>query len=156
MKISQLAKLTGMSTHTLRYYEKSGLITSIKRSGNNYRAYSKDDVATALFIKRCKQSGFSLAETAKLIVIKNAKDAHTCEEAKSIAHQKVVDITHQIQQLVGLKSILAELADTCCGGNESAKFCSIIAKLENDTTQLQKDPNYIKRHDLSHPKNERA
>ena len=133
MKISELAKLTQMTTHTLRYYEKAGLVTSIKRSGNNYREYSKDDVATALFIKRCKESGFSLAQTAKLIVIKDAKDAHTCGEAKAIAQQKVQDISIQIEQLVALKSVLAELADTCCGGNESAKFCSIIARLEDSS-----------------------
>jgi MerR family Zn(II)-responsive transcriptional regulator of zntA len=156
MKISQLAKLSGMSAHTLRYYEKSGLITSIKRSGNNYREYSEDDVATALFIKRCKSSGFSLSDTAKLIVIKDAKDAHTCSEAKVIAQEKIVEISRQIEQLAALKLVLHELSDTCCGGNESAKFCAIITKLENDTVsqpaakQSLQSLNEGKDHALNH------
>lgn len=131
MKISQLAKLSGLSNHTLRYYEKLGIVSSSRSRTNNYREYSKDDLATALFIKRCKQSGFSLCDTAKLIEIKKAKDAHTCAEAKAIAQQKVVDIALQIEQLLELKETLSQLVDNCCGGNESAKFCSIISKLEN-------------------------
>ena len=138
MKISELATRSGISAHTLRYYEKLGLITPKHRSENNYRDYSQDDLATAQFIKRCKDSGFSLEDTASLLSIKDAKDEHVCAEAKAITLAKVVDIQTKITQLQRMERILSELAHVCCGGNESAKFCSIIARLEStDFKDLQ-------------------
>ena len=130
MKISELAKRSGISAHTLRYYEKLGLIVPSQRSDNNYREYSADDLATAHFIRRCKESGFSLDDTASLLSIKDAKDEHVCAEAKAITLAKVDDIQNKITQLQRMEKTLSELAHVCCGGNESAKFCSIISKLE--------------------------
>ena len=54
MKISDLAARSGISAHTLRYYEKTGLLSASGRSENNYRSYSQDDLTTAKFIKRSK------------------------------------------------------------------------------------------------------
>lgn len=131
MKISQLALATGLSAHTLRYYEKLGLLLPKKGVENNYRYYSQDDLATALFIKRCKDSGFSLQDTAALVNIKDAKDQHTCAEAKSITQNKVKQLDVQIRRLSELKTVLQQLNEKCCGGDESAEFCSIISQLES-------------------------
>lgn len=130
MKISDLEKRSGISAHTLRYYEKSGLLKASMRSENNYRIYSKDDLTTALFIKRCKQSGFSLTETAALLAIKHDKSQHVCAEAKIITANKLTEITAQIEQLKDMKQTLIDLEEFCCGGQESAEFCSIISALE--------------------------
>ena len=130
MKIGELAKLSGLTTHTLRYYETLGLIVPRKSVENNYRDYSQDDLHSARFIKRCKDNGFSLDDTASLLSIKDAKSEHICAEAKSITETKIQDIKVKIQQLQQLEKTLTELAQKCCGGSESAEFCSIIAKLE--------------------------
>lgn len=130
MKISDLAERSGISAHTLRYYEKTGLLSASMRSENNYRIYSKDDLTTAMFIKRSKECGFSLAETAKLLAIKHDKSQHVCAEAKSITTSKIIDITQQIEQLKHMQKTLRQLENYCCGGQESAEFCSIISALE--------------------------
>ena len=130
MKISELEMRSGISSHTLRYYEKSGLLKASKRNANNYRVYSKDDLTTALFIKRCKQSGFSLIDTAALLAIKDDKSQHVCAEAKMITASKLVEISAQIEQLKRMRATLSELEKFCCGGQESAEFCSIISALE--------------------------
>ena len=130
MKISELSKHSGLSTHTLRYYEKLGLLNPVKSSINNYRSYNKEDVATANFIKRCKQSGFSLEDTAALLKIKDAKSEYVCAEAKAITVAKCRDVRQKIEQLMHMEQTLSALAEQCCGGQESAAFCSIIANLE--------------------------
>jgi MerR family Zn(II)-responsive transcriptional regulator of zntA len=130
MKISQLSKRTQVSAHTLRYYEKVGLLTPNKTSSNNYRSYDQHDLASVQFISRCKQSGFSLEEIRTLLGIKNEKDAHICAEAKAITVAKIDQIRSQIEHLQRMENMLIELSSECCGGNESAKFCSIIARLE--------------------------
>ena len=132
MKISDLAQRCGISAHTLRYYEKSGLLCAPKRSESNYRIYTQDDVTTAKFIKKSKECGFSLAEMATLLAIKHDKSQHVCAEAKLITTTKITDITLQITQLKQMQKTLQQLEQYCCGGQESAEFCTIISKLERE------------------------
>ena len=133
MRISELARRAGMSAHTVRYYEKVGLLTPSQRTESNYRVYNKDDVITAEFIKRSKECGFSLAETASLLAIKNDKSQHVCAEAKQITQTKIVEIAAQIEKLKKMQNTLTELEAFCCGGQESAVFCSIISSLEQES-----------------------
>ncbi|MCZ2721934.1 Zn(2+)-responsive transcriptional regulator [Marinomonas sp. 15G1-11] len=132
MKIGDLEKQSGISAYTLRYYEKEGLLMPSKRGENNYRHYSQDDLITAKFIKRSKACGFSLSETASLLAIKTDKSQHVCAEAKSITHSKIQEIEEQIQRLQHMQETLIQLEKYCCGGQESAEFCSIISALEQD------------------------
>jgi len=132
MKIRHLAERSGISAHTLRYYEKTGLLSASKRSESNYRIYSQDDLTTAKFIKRSKECGFSLAETASLLAIKHDKSQHVCAEAKHITSTKISDISQQISQLKQMQKTLQQLEQYCCGGQESAEFCSIISALEQE------------------------
>jgi MerR family transcriptional regulator, Zn(II)-responsive regulator of zntA len=132
MKISELAKKVGMSAHTLRYYEKAGLLSPSKRNQNNYREYTSEDVATTKFILACKESGFSLAETSALLAIKDHKNLHACAEAKSITRNKIEEISLQINKLKNMQTTLVNLEKYCCGGQESAEFCSIISTLEGE------------------------
>lgn len=133
MKIGDLAERSGISAHTLRYYDKAGLFRASKRSESNYRIYSQDDLTTAKFIKRSKECGFTLAETASLLAIKHNKSEHVCAEAKQITATKISDITHQIAQLKHMQKTLQQLERYCCGGQESAEFCSIISALEQES-----------------------
>jgi len=132
MNISDVAERSGISAHTLRYYEKTGLISASQRSASNYRIYSQDDLTTAKFIKRSKACGFSLAETATLSAIKHDKSQHVCAEAKVITSTKITDITQQISQLQQMQKTLQQLECVCCGGQESAEFCTNIASLEQE------------------------
>jgi len=130
--VSELAKRTGLSTHTLRYYEKIGLLEPSDRSASNYRLYNKDDLITAKFIMRSKECGFSLAETAALLAIKNDKSQHVCAEAKQITQAKIIEITEKIKKLKKMQKMLSELEKFCFGGEQSAEFCSIISSLEQE------------------------
>jgi len=49
---SAAAKATGVSTDTLRHYEKLGLLAGVTRSANGYRWYSEDAVRRVLLIQR--------------------------------------------------------------------------------------------------------
>ena len=66
--IGEFSKLTGLSIHTLRYYEYEQLIVSM-RNKNNIRRYSDKDIAWIDFIKRLKDTGMpikKIKEYAKL------------------------------------------------------------------------------------------
>lgn len=59
--ISQFSALTGFSVHTLRFYEKAGILAPL-RLENNHRSYSARDVEWITFITRLKKTGMPLKE----------------------------------------------------------------------------------------------
>lgn len=58
--IGQVAQKTGLSTHTLRYYEKEGLLPFVKKSGSGLRIFSDSDLGWLAMIECLKESGMPL------------------------------------------------------------------------------------------------
>ena len=64
MKIQELADKMGLTIHTIRFYEKEGLLDDrhVRRESNNYRNYSEEAVERLRLIKNFQSIGCSLAE----------------------------------------------------------------------------------------------
>lgn len=62
MNIGQLAEQASVSTDTLRYYEKQGLLDAPARHANGYRRYGEADLARVRFVRSAQALGFTLAE----------------------------------------------------------------------------------------------
>src|SRR6266568_4461292 len=60
--IQQVADRTGLSIHTLRYYEQIGLLVSIYRLPNGHRRYSEANIRWIAFIKCLRAAGMPLVE----------------------------------------------------------------------------------------------
>jgi DNA-binding transcriptional MerR regulator len=60
LTISQMAERCGLSAHTLRYYERIGLIQSVARGSSGHRRYSPQDTEWIAFINRMKATGMSI------------------------------------------------------------------------------------------------
>ncbi len=58
--IQQVAEMTGISAHTLRYYEKIGLLEPVNRHGNRHRRYSGNDLGWIDFIKLLRETGMPI------------------------------------------------------------------------------------------------
>ncbi|MDX1343079.1 MAG: Zn(2+)-responsive transcriptional regulator [Reinekea sp.] len=132
MKIGELAEKSGLTAHTLRYYEKSGLLKASGRSASNYRIYTKGDLETARFIKRARTIGFSMDEVGTFLSIRSDLPKHVCADAKALADTKINEVKHQIEELQSVLKALHRLSDACCGGSESAEYCTIIEALEHE------------------------
>ncbi len=63
---SQVSKLAGISKRTLQYYDDEGVLTA-KRSKNNYRLYSQEDLEAIWKIMIYKEIGFDLNEIKQLL-----------------------------------------------------------------------------------------
>ncbi|WP_370616927.1 MerR family transcriptional regulator [Mumia qirimensis] len=66
MRISELARVTGVSTHRLRRYDDLGLV-SARRSDRGYREYDAAAVREVTFVAMGRDLGFSLDELAALL-----------------------------------------------------------------------------------------
>ena len=62
ISISELARRTGLTAHTLRFYESAGVLNSIKRAANGHRRYHSDDILWLEFVLKLKLTGMPLAE----------------------------------------------------------------------------------------------
>jgi len=62
MNIQQFAKHTGLSAHTLRYYERIGLMGTVGRGPNGHRVYGPHDAQWAILLNRLRETGMSIRE----------------------------------------------------------------------------------------------
>ena len=67
LTIQQTAEETGVSVHTLRYYEKIGLVTPIPRADNGHRRYTDDDVYAIVFLPRLRATGMPIADIKRYV-----------------------------------------------------------------------------------------
>ncbi|HJN96945.1 MAG: Zn(2+)-responsive transcriptional regulator [Gammaproteobacteria bacterium] len=130
LKISELSARTGLSAHTLRFYEKNGLITASNHSEAGYRFYTDADVRRAEFVKTARNSGFSLEDIGQLLSVRVDKLSHSCQQVTDITQHKLDEVNGKIAELQSLQQTLTILLESCCGGPENATHCSIMEALE--------------------------
>ncbi|MBQ7196431.1 MAG: MerR family transcriptional regulator [Synergistaceae bacterium] len=65
--IKEMSKMTGLAPSALRYYDKQGLLPTLKRDENNVRIFSDDDVRGLRVISCLKRSGLSIKDIKKFI-----------------------------------------------------------------------------------------
>jgi MerR family copper efflux transcriptional regulator len=68
LRIAEVADRVGISTATVRYYERIGVLPEPRRGDNGYRCYDEHTVERLEFIARAKQLGCTLDEIGELVV----------------------------------------------------------------------------------------
>ena len=72
--IQETCEKTGLSAHTLRYYEKEGLITGVHRTAGGFRQYSDEDLEWLGLICCLKNTGMPLQEIARFVRLAHEGD----------------------------------------------------------------------------------
>lgn len=105
MYIRKFSKLVGVSAYTLRYYEKIGLLKSIKRNSSGHRFYTQNDVEWVKFIVRLKETGMGLNKINQYADLREIGDS-TLEQRKELLEQHRTklksDIDSQLNHLEAL------------------------------------------------------
>ena len=60
LSIGEAAEVSGVSAHTLRYYERAGLMRPIEREGNGHRLYSEDDLGWIEVLTKLRRTGMPI------------------------------------------------------------------------------------------------
>jgi len=127
MKIGELAKLSGCSIQTIRYYEKEQLLSSVERSEGNFRLYNKQTIKQLLFIKQCRSLDLSLVEIMQLVSLKQNSE-NNCNSVSSMIVTHIEQVEHRITQLQGLRKELKALSKSC-SKNRAVNECGILKNI---------------------------
>lgn len=82
MTIQSMAERCGLTAHTLRYYERIGLIRPILRAGNGHRRYSTEDEAWIAFLNRLRATGMPLRQMQRYAELRAQGDATAAARRK--------------------------------------------------------------------------
>lgn len=127
--ISDIAKKADLSTDTIRFYEKRGLIQPNFRASNQYRYYGDEALKRLIFIKRCRALGMSLKEIEYLIQLEQNPDQN-CEAVNEIIDLHLEHITSKMKELEAFKNQLSELRNSC-NTPTTINHCQILKTLES-------------------------
>ena len=103
-----VARTTGVSTDTLRHYERKGLLPGVTRSAAGYRRYSAATVERVMLIQRALVVGFSLTELQRVLGIRDGGGA-PCRQVRTLVGQRFDELNGRIAQLLALRDELGLL-----------------------------------------------
>lgn len=75
LPIADVARRTGLSTHTLRYYERIGLVDCVQRTRNGVRRYAAADLDWLRFLMRLRDTGMAIADMQRFAELRREGDA---------------------------------------------------------------------------------
>lgn len=130
LTIGQAADAAGIGVETIRFYERKGLIARPHRpQGGGARDYSGPVLERLRFVTGAKRLGFSLAEIAELLALRDAPDSG-CRTVQGRARAKRAEVQARIDGLVAMRATLDRLISACPGRGDLTQ-CAILGAIES-------------------------
>ncbi len=131
MKIGELARVTGLTVKSIRYYELLQLLAEAPRTESGYRIYSQDAVQRLRFIKKAKRLGLSLDEIKDILELYENQQA-PCVHVLALLDRKIAEVDGIIEDLRGFRQDLAGLREESVKQldnlPEGTEVCGIIER----------------------------
>ncbi|AIE86245.1 MerR family transcriptional regulator [Fimbriimonas ginsengisoli] len=91
LTIQQVSEATGLTAHTLRYYERAGLLPRVDRNGGGHRRYHPLAIDSLLFLTRLRSTGMPIHQVRRYAELAR-EGVHTIPERKALleAHRETV------------------------------------------------------------------
>lgn len=112
MRIGDLARTTGVTIETIRFYERVGLLTPPQRTSGNYRVYDKVHAERLWFIRNCRALDMTLDDVRSLLATRD-DPKRGCHEINGMLDEQIEHVAGRIVELQGLESTLRELRRQC-------------------------------------------
>lgn len=103
-----------VSTDSIRFYEREGLLHPAKKSAAGYRLYTEESVRRLNFIKHAQQCGFPLREIRELLEIKG-QDRACCNDVYRVAIEKKLRLESKIKAFKAMSQALTKLVEILGG-----------------------------------------
>lgn len=114
--ISEAAEESGISSYTLRYYEKIGLLPPPKRKNNGRRFYSEADIQFMTFLKSLKETGMSLEDINEFVkdgcILEKMNSNVTTSQLTPSLNKRIEILTKHLEKMETKKKELEEVIST--------------------------------------------
>lgn len=135
----ELAAAVGVSTDTLRHYERKGVLPIPRRGANGYRLYPADSLARLVTIRRALAVGFTLDELARILSERD-KGGAPCREVRKLAGEKLAEIEEQLKAQMALRdelrTVITEWDERLSNTAPGAKAGLLESLPKNDRPKL--------------------
>src|SRR5215469_7652453 len=110
MQSGELSRLTGISSDTLRHYERLGVLPKPPRTNGGYRDYPASSLDRVRLIQSASKVGFSLPELAAILKMRERGEI-PCHRVRAIAGHKLEEVKQQIKDLVAIGGQLERIVN---------------------------------------------
>ena len=110
MLINELSKKTGVTSHTIRFYEKAGLLKGKRDeavSSNNYFHYDEETVEKLQFIRDAKSVGFTINEIGQMIDAWYSKK-FSKKKKLDLLEEKLLSLEQKIKEIKEMKKLITQ------------------------------------------------
>ena len=91
LSIAEAAEISGLSAHTLRYYERAGLLEPVGRNGSGHRRYREADLERITFLARLRATGMPIREVRRYAELMQEGEATNVDRLATLeAHRDAV------------------------------------------------------------------
>lgn len=118
LTISDVAERTGLTNHTLRYYERAGLLNGVGRNGSGHRRYSAADVDWVVLVTRLRATGMPIRKIRRYAELVREGEGNEAERLELLeAHRaeviaKIDELQHNLELVDNKLSLYRERCGT--------------------------------------------
>lgn len=110
LRIGEVARRSGVSIDTLRYYERLRLLARPRRSSGGFRLFTPEHVLRVQFIKQAQDLGFTLEQIKGLLATGGAEE---CRKVRDLLQRKLTELDDRLKALKGFRRVLARHLSEC-------------------------------------------
>ncbi len=138
MYVTGLARSTGVSPDTVRYYAKIGLLKPQRDPDNAYQVYGDRDVRRLRFIRAAKSVGFTLADI-RAFFDDAERSKSPCPRVRALVERRIEETERRLAELTTLLQTMVQAVEAWEGMPDSYptgdSVCALIESLEDLTLE---------------------
>lgn len=123
--IGVASRQSGVGIETIRYYERENIVPKAERTASGRRVYNHEAIARLRFIRRCRDHGFSIADSRTLMALAKNNDTG-CSTALEVGTRHLGEVRRKIAELKKLEAALEELAANCANGRVHCPMLDVL------------------------------
>jgi DNA-binding transcriptional MerR regulator len=110
LTVTNVARRAGISPHTVRYYDRVGLLKAESRTGAGYRDYSEDAIERLRFIRDAQRLGLRLQDIRELLEIRDRGQC-PCGHTRQLVEKRLTLVRAEIRRLRDIESELERMVE---------------------------------------------
>ena len=145
LTIQQAAAATGLTVHTLRYYERIGLIDPIPRKDNKHRLYREEDIRWIAFLLKLRSTGLPIQKMLRYAELRRlGNQRESVSERKALLEQHTLSLEAALAELQGNLAVMYQ--KIALYGDIEATLAAYAATPNPPTPSVDKEQSHEHTH----------